>query len=112
MKFLLVDDHPVVLDGLANALQGLADDVVCDRTITAEQALHCLQHTSYELDNVAPGQQADPTRTMPIASLDTGMYFERLLEGSENRILTLEPRVLYVHAPFREQDDHFQTKIS
>jgi len=64
-----------------------------------------LQHTSYELENVAPGQSADPSRTLPIASLDTGMILERSLRSSRGWIQTLEPRLLYVHIPHREQTD-------
>jgi len=64
-----------------------------------------LQYTSYELDNVASGQTTDPSRTLPIASLDTGLILERAVRSSRGRIQTLEPRVLYVHIPFREQSD-------
>jgi LPS-assembly protein len=62
-----------------------------------------LQHTSYELENVAPGQVTDPTRTLPIASLDTGLVLERAVRSSRGWIQTLEPRVLYIHIPHREQ---------
>ncbi len=61
-----------------------------------------LQHTRYELDNVAAGQIDDPSRTMPIASFDIGLNLERRSESS-NWIQTLEPRMLYVHVPHREQ---------
>jgi LPS-assembly protein len=62
-----------------------------------------LEHTSYKLDNVAPGQRDDPTRTLPIASLDTGLILERAVRSSRGWIQTLEPRVLYIHIPHREQ---------
>jgi LPS-assembly protein len=64
-----------------------------------------LEYTQYELENVLPGQADDPTRTLPIASLDTGMILERTTRSSRGRIQTLEPRLLYVHIPFREQSD-------
>jgi LPS-assembly protein len=64
-----------------------------------------LEHTRYQLDNVAPGDPDDPTRTLPIASLDTGLILERTMGSSNGRIQTLEPRVLYVHIPHREQSD-------
>ena len=64
-----------------------------------------LEHTRYELENVEPGQAKDPTRTLPIASLDTGMILERTTGSSRGRIQTLEPRILYVHIPHREQSD-------
>ena len=62
-----------------------------------------LQYTQYELENTAPGQQATPTRTLPTSSLDVGMILERSLGGSRNLVQTLEPRLLYVHTPYREQ---------
>ncbi len=64
-------------------------------------------YTSYELDNTAPGAITDPSRSVPIASLDTGLTFEReiRLGDSERRVQTIEPRLLYVYIPFRDQTD-------
>jgi len=64
-----------------------------------------LEHTRYELDNTSAGQPSDPSRTLPIASLDTGMILERTMKRSARLIQTLEPRLLYVHVPFRDQTD-------
>jgi LPS-assembly protein len=64
-----------------------------------------LQHTSYELENREPGELTDPSRTLPIASLDTGLILERAVRSSRGWIQTLEPRMLYVHIPHREQSD-------
>ena len=63
-----------------------------------------LEHTRYDLGNTQPGQATDPTRTVPIASFDTGMILERQMKNA-SRVMTLEPRLLYVHVPFREQDE-------
>ncbi|MDH4109197.1 MAG: LPS assembly protein LptD [Gammaproteobacteria bacterium] len=64
-----------------------------------------LQHTRYDLDNTEPGQRTDPSRTLPIASIDTGLIFERPMRSAGDWIQTLEPRMQYVHIPFREQSD-------
>ncbi|MGI9261356.1 MAG: LPS-assembly protein LptD, partial [Woeseiaceae bacterium] len=64
-----------------------------------------LDHTRYSLDNTAPGVDKEPSRTLPIASLDLGLHFERLMNSSGDRIQTIEPRILYVHVPYREQAD-------
>lgn len=61
-----------------------------------------LQHTRYDLSNTAPGQRSTQSRTLPTSSLDAGLVLERPINGA-NRIQTLEPRVLYVHTPFRDQ---------
>jgi len=63
-----------------------------------------LEHTRYLLDDTEPGQSDDPSRTLPIASLDAGMILERSLDSSRGLIQTLEPRLLYVHVPHRDQD--------
>lgn len=63
-----------------------------------------LRHTRYELDNVLPGQRSDASRSLPIASIDTGIILERPINSGSNLIQTLEPRMLYVHIPFRDQD--------
>ena len=58
--------------------------------------------TQYQLDNLAPGEARSPSRTVAIASFDTGLVFERDARG--DRKLTLEPRVLYLNVPYRNQD--------
>ena len=64
-----------------------------------------LQHTRYALQNTLAGAPDAPARTLPIATLDSGMIFERSMRSSSDRIQTLEPRILYVHIPFRDQSD-------
>lgn len=48
----------------------------------------------------------DATRTVPIFSLDSGLFFERDLNlfGRDFQ-QTLEPRAYYVYAPYRDQSD-------
>jgi LPS-assembly protein len=60
--------------------------------------------TQYELDNTATGQSRDPSRALPTASLDTGLIFDRAAGTDGRRTLTLEPRLLYVYTPYRDQD--------
>jgi LPS-assembly protein len=64
-----------------------------------------LDYTRYDLQDATPGQDEEPSRTVPIGSFDAGFVFERLMKSEERRIQTLEPRLLYVHAPFRDQTD-------
>ena len=63
-----------------------------------------LDYTRYELSNTLPGATASPDRVLPISSLDAGMILERSM-ADPNRIQTLEPRILYAHIPFENQDD-------
>ncbi|MGI9222048.1 MAG: LPS-assembly protein LptD [Woeseiaceae bacterium] len=63
-----------------------------------------LDHTRYDLSDTTPGMDSSPDRTLPIASLDSGFTLERTMSNS-SRIQTIEPRLLYVHVPFRDQAD-------
>jgi LPS-assembly protein len=61
------------------------------------------RYTQYELDNTLPGENRSPSRSLPIASFDTGLKLDRPFE--DDRTLTLEPRVMYLYVPYRNQDD-------
>ena len=61
------------------------------------------RQTNYSLDNPAPGQARNMTRGLPIASIDSGLTFERPAGKDGGWIQTLEPRVLYVHVPYEDQ---------
>ena len=67
------------------------------------------RYTGYRLDDdlaTRLGGNASPSRSLPIASFDAGMYFERdtTLRG-QGFIQTLEPRIYYLYAPYRDQGD-------
>jgi LPS-assembly protein len=65
-----------------------------------------LRHTSYNLDNVADGEDDNPSRTTPVVSLDAGTFFERSSRwGETSFIQTLEPRLFYLYVPDKNQDD-------
>lgn len=64
-----------------------------------------LRQTDYWLDNVAPGSSDTFSRTLPVASVDAGLTFERSPEQNSSWIQTIEPRILYVHIPFEDQAD-------
>lgn len=49
------------------------------------------------------GDTGSAGRTLPIASVDAGLMFERA--AAAGRTQTLEPRVYYLYVPFRDQDD-------
>jgi LPS-assembly protein len=63
-----------------------------------------LDYTRYELSDTLIGQEENPSRSLPIASFDSGFVLERMMKSS-GRLQTIEPRLLYVHVPFREQSD-------
>ncbi len=59
-------------------------------------------YAAYELSNTEPGADTAPTRSVPISSLDLGLVLERTVRRGE-WLATVEPRVLYVNIPFRDQ---------
>ncbi len=47
-----------------------------------------------------------PHRSLPIASLDMGLFFDRETEiGGKSYLHTLEPRLFYLNTPYRDQRD-------
>lgn len=69
-----------------------------------------VRSTRYDLDvpNALDASFPDrsPSRTVPIASLDAGLYFDRDSEWFGRALRqTLEPRLYYLRAPYRNQDD-------
>lgn len=65
-----------------------------------------VRHTSYLLQDEAPGASGSPSRTLPIFSLDSGLFLERDINfGSRKLLQTLEPRLFYLHVPLRDQSD-------
>ncbi len=69
--------------------------------ITPKIGIH---HTRYNLESFGASQDTDPTRTLPILSVDSSIMFDRKTEFRGERFTqTLEPRMFYVYAPFRDQ---------
>lgn len=68
-----------------------------------------VKNSYYNLDNLNQSpqfNQSSVSRTVPIVSFDTGLFFERPLKfGDGNYTQTLEPRAFYLYVPYRDQDD-------
>ncbi len=63
-----------------------------------------LHGTDYRLDSPLADGTTQARRTVPTASLDSGLIFERGTSYfGRSFIQTLEPRALYVYTPFRNQ---------
>jgi LPS-assembly protein len=59
-----------------------------------------LQHTDYLLNTPSTGLNDTVSRTLPIASLDSGLFFEKDLKFTGSSFLhTLEPRLFYLYIP-------------
>lgn len=74
-----------------------------------------VKYTTYQLQNTTAAQPGNPDRTVPYAYLDSGVFFERDMNGfGSDYLQTLEPRLFYLYAPYRNQDDlpRFDTGLS
>lgn len=62
-----------------------------------------LRHTQYQLDN----STEQPTRSMPIVSIDSGLFFDRYFDlGEQPYQQTLEPRLYYLYSPYIDQSSY------
>ncbi|WP_455212067.1 LPS-assembly protein LptD [Kaarinaea lacus] len=62
-----------------------------------------MHHTRYQLQNQFAETEQNPTRTVPMFSLDSGLFFERDLRWGSAVLQTLEPRLFYLYVPYRDQ---------
>lgn len=71
-----------------------------------------LSHLSYLLENDTAAGRDNASITVPTASVDLGLYFDRYFADGWTQ--TLEPRLFYVAAPFERQSDlpNFDTAIT
>ncbi len=71
------------------------------------------RYTAYQLEDHPQGESFE--RSLPILSLDGGLFFEReaTLFGT-NAVQTLEPRLYYLHVPYEAQDTlpNFDTAVA
>ena len=64
-----------------------------------------MRSAHYALHNTAPGQPQRQGVNVPWTTLDGGLIFERGMKlFGENVTQTLEPRLFYLYAPYRAQD--------
>ncbi len=65
-----------------------------------------VKHLSYNLDSGGdPLNDKSPSVTVPVSSVDSSLYFERDNDWLNGFTQTLEPRLYYVKAAFRDQSD-------
>lgn len=65
-----------------------------------------LRHTMYSLAEDASLTDTHPSRSLPLFSMDSGVFFEREAQWGERAIIhTLEPRLFYLYAPLRDQTE-------
>jgi len=65
------------------------------------------RHTAWQLDApLTANGRKNPDRSLPIGSVDAGLFFERNTRFRGHSYLnTLEPRLFYLNAPYRDQSN-------
>lgn len=67
------------------------------------------RYTGYQLDKglaaaTSPANDTSPSRSLPVSTIDAGMFFDRdATIGDKPYLQTLEPRLFYLNAPYRDQ---------
>lgn len=65
-----------------------------------------LSARSYQIGNLTPGFNNSVQPTIPMLSLDSGLYFDRHLQWHDASYQqTLEPRLFYLYVPFKNQNN-------
>ena len=65
-----------------------------------------LRYTKYDLNNTLAGTNSSPDRSVPIFSIDSGMFFDRdTTIAGRSMTQTLEPRLYYLNVPRRSQNN-------
>lgn len=73
-----------------------------DAFVTPKIGIHL---SDYSLTERSDGGPMNAQRALPIASLDSGLFFERDVQvRGSNYVQTLEPRLYYLYVPYRNQD--------
>ena len=69
-----------------------------------------MQHTQYWLDDQPTSGALSLSKTLPIISLDSGLFFDKDFESITH---TIEPRLFYLYIPFKDQSDipNFDTSL-
>ncbi|WP_234412299.1 LPS-assembly protein LptD [Stenotrophomonas sp. YAU14D1_LEIMI4_1] len=79
--------------------RGLAHDI--RKTVLTSQNVDVTTASADQLRG-----NTSPSRALPIASLDAGLFFDRETTiGGKSFLHTLEPRLFYLRTPYRNQDD-------
>jgi LPS-assembly protein len=63
------------------------------------------RQTSYRIDATPSSAARSLSRGLPVASIDSGLRFERGAGRDRSWIQTIEPRMLYVSIPYEDQTD-------
>lgn len=116
---------PVISDALKTSIVAQATDFQKDKAISGWRSwIHpsisapysnsysfitpklSVDATQYRLEQLGSSPEKTISRTLPMASLDSGLFFEREASfGDLGFIQTLEPRAYYLYVPYKDQSN-------
>lgn len=65
-----------------------------------------LDFTGYQLTDPEEDNPENPTRSLPLFNIDSGLYFNRQTSVfGDSYLQTFEPRLYYLYVPYTDQDD-------
>ncbi len=96
-------NHKNKVDGTRSDFQFGIDKTFSMKGIEITPRLK-LQHTQYNLNNQTAGFSSNPSKTIPILSVNSEMVFSKRLKES-NLVHQIKPRLFYLYAEEENQDD-------
>jgi LPS-assembly protein len=102
------------ITGLTDTDRIVGDRVIFNPSISADYSKTWgylkpavkLWHASYNLDNQVDGAANNPSVTVPILEVDSGLYFDRDFTFQDTGYTqTLEPRLYGLYVPYQDQSD-------
>ncbi|CCP14808.1 LPS-assembly protein [Stenotrophomonas maltophilia RA8] len=80
-----------------------------DRGLADQVRANVLRSQGIDPNTATPEQlrgNTSPSRSLPIGSIDAGLFFDRETKiGGKSFLQTLEPRLFYLRTPYRNQDE-------
>jgi len=96
-------NHKNKVDGTRSDFQFGLDKTFSMRGLEVTPRIK-LQHTQYNLDNQTAGFSSNPSKTIPIFSLNSEMVFSKAI-GKSSLVHQIKPRLFYLYAKEENQDD-------
>jgi LPS-assembly protein len=97
--------HPTLLNGKRLVINPSISYPLVNESAFYIMPKVALHSTQYEMGSNNQNGLPSGSRTLPMFSMDSGMFFERDTNWfARDFIQTLEPRAFYVYVPYRKQD--------
>ncbi len=98
-------DHASRVNGVRSSLESSVS-IPLEKLYGFVKPKLSVTHIQYSLDKQDAGLPDNPSVTVPVFSVDSGLFYERdATWQGEDYYQTLEPRILYVYTPEKDQSE-------